>query len=160
MQLIVAIDEHTRGIGVDGNLLCRIPEDMAFFRSKTLEKTVLMGHNTLKSLPNSTPLKDRCNIIMSHDPNLEVENAIVCHDVSELPKDNDIYVIGGQSIYELLLPFCDTAYITELRFSTPMTADKFFPELGAEWTLMSTSERHFFGDVSYQFKRYERSKIL
>ena len=117
MNLIVAVDKNF-GIGCANKLLYHIPEDLQYFKQKTLGKTVVMGDKTLKSLPGGKPLPNRRNIVMSLEP-LAGENE-VCGSVEELlakvkdiPQD-DVFVIGGQQIYELLMPYCSYAYITEI----------------------------------------------
>ncbi|GHV06642.1 dihydrofolate reductase [Clostridia bacterium] len=156
MKIIAAVDALTRGIGFKGELLCRIPEDMAMFRRLTMGKTVVMGHNTLKSLPNSAPLSGRNNIVLSRDRNLSIPAATVIHNFDDAPRGDDVFVIGGQSIYELFLDFCDTAYITNVRFPQKTNADAFFPKLDENWLLMEISETRYFGEISYEFQRFER----
>lgn len=140
MKLIVAVDRNWN-IGNKGNLLFRLPLDMKFFRTETTGKVVVMGRKTLESFPNSKPLKNRVNIVLSRDPEYSVENAVVVPDVEALKEalkeydTNDVYVIGGEAIYRLLLPLCDTAVITHVDAAAE-EADKKFPELSEEeWKL-------------------------
>lgn len=138
MNIIVAVDKNM-GIGCNGELLTRIPEDMAFFKKTTLNKIVLMGHHTFKSLPNSKPLKDRTNIILTKEKGLSYPDAIVCNSIKDFSliaqfyNSEDIYVIGGQKIYEQFLPFCEYAYITKI--DQAFQADRFFPDIDhlPEW---------------------------
>jgi dihydrofolate reductase len=124
MNLIVAADENW-GIGRDGALLARIPEDMAFFREKTLGKAVVMGRATLVSLPGRRPLEGRINIVMSRDPGFRVGGALVCSSVGDVARvagmcaPGDVFVIGGQSVYEQLLHLCSTAYVTKFWAAPP-----------------------------------------
>ena len=140
MKLIVAVDREWN-IGNKGDLLFRLPLDMKFFRTETTGKVVVMGRKTLESFPNSKPLKKRVNIVLSRDPEYSVDDAIVVPDVETLTdvlkeyNNDDVYVIGGEAIYRLLLPLCDTAVITHVD-AVAEEADKKFPELSPEeWEL-------------------------
>lgn len=132
MNLIVAVDKNW-GIGYQNNLLVRIPADQRFFRETTTGKVVIMGRKTLESFPGGQPLKNRTNIVISKDKNYQVKGAIVVHSIEEalqkvedIPTE-DIYVIGGASIYEQMLPLCDTAHITKIDYA--YQADTFFQTL-------------------------------
>ena len=140
MKLIVAVDREWN-IGNKGGLLFRLPLDMKFFRTTTTEKIVVMGRKTLESFPGGKPLKNRVNIVLSRDRNYSVEGAQVVADVDELLEaikpynTDDVYVIGGEAIYRLLLPCCDTAVITHVD-AVAQEADKKFPALSEdEWML-------------------------
>lgn len=104
--------------------------DQKFFREMTTGKVVVMGRKTLESFPNSRPLKNRTNIVLTHNPSYEVEGAVVVHSLDELHKElekynsEDIYIIGGQKIYEQLVDECDVAHITKVDFE--YDADAYF----------------------------------
>lgn len=161
MNLIVAADSHW-GIGKDNKLLVSIPSDMKYFRQETSGKVVVMGRKTLESFPNGTPLKNRTNIVLTRDKNYQVKDAVILHDIDtlleELKKypDEQIYVIGGGSIYEALLPYCNVAYVTKIDFA--YEADTYFPNLDElkEWKLTSESEEQTYFDLEYAFLKYER----
>ncbi len=125
----VAATDDNNGIGKNGRLLARVSEDMRWFRRLTEGGTVIMGHKTLLSFPGGRPLKNRRNIVFSRDRDLTVEGAEVVHSMKELFKslDGDAFVIGGGHVYRMLVPFCDTVYITKYRRS--FASDTFFPEL-------------------------------
>jgi dihydrofolate reductase len=160
MNLIVAVDEHW-GIGRDGGLLVRIPEDMARFRQITMGKTLVMGRRTLETLPSGKPLSGRANIILTRDRGLTVPDARVCRSIPELLEDidvlppDDVYVIGGQSVYEQLLPYCQTAYVTKITPS-PGNADKFFPHIDRlpGWTFVRCSSGGKYSGMDYTFCEY------
>lgn len=107
MNLIAAVDANW-AIGYKNKLLVSIPDDMKFFRQTTTGKVVVMGRKTLESFPNGQPLKNRVNIVLTGDKNYKVKDAIVVHDLDELHKEleqynsEDVYVIGGESIYRQL----------------------------------------------------------
>ena len=112
MNLIVAVDRNW-AIGKDNKLLVSIPDDMKFFRETTTGKVVVMGRKTLESFPNSKPLPNRVNIVITRDMNYDAKGAVVVHSKEELDKElekynsDDIYIIGGESIYRLMLDECD-----------------------------------------------------
>lgn len=132
MNIIAAADMNW-GIGKDGELLDNIPEDMKFFRETTTGKAVIMGKNTFLSFPNKKPLPKRLNIILTHDADFKVEGAVICKNIEdavaaakEKYKDEDIFFIGGESVYREAVNYCDTAYITRIEKS--YTADRFIPD--------------------------------
>lgn len=163
MNLIVAVDENW-GIGKDNKLLVSIPSDMKFFRQTTTGKVVVMGRKTLESFPNGLPLKNRTNIVLTRSRDYKVKDAVMVHSVpellAELEKYNseDVYVIGGDSVYRELLPYCDTAHVTKI--SHAYEADAYFPNLDAmeEWEVTGESEEQTYFDLEYLFVRYERKR--
>lgn len=104
MNLIVAVDKNW-AIGLGNKLLVSIPADMKFFRQTTTGKVVVMGRKTLESFPGGQPLKNRTNIIITRDPAYQVKDGIVVSTIEEAVeelkkyKEEDIFVIGGESIY-------------------------------------------------------------
>ena len=118
MNLIANVDRNW-AIGKNNKLLVRIPDDMKFFRQTTTGKVVVMGRKTLESFPGGMPLKNRTNLVLTSDPGYRVKDAVVLHSMEELRKelekypDEDVFVIGGESVYRQLLPLCDVAHITK-----------------------------------------------
>ncbi len=163
MNLIVAVDKNW-AIGKDNDLLVSIPADMKFFRETTTNKVVVMGRKTLESFPQGMPLKNRTNIVITRDKNYKVKDAIVVHSIEEaLDKikeynKEDVYVIGGATIYEQLLPHCTTAHVTKIDHG--YEADTFFPNLEEhpEWEVTGISEEQTYFDLEYYFVKYEKKK--
>ncbi len=161
MNLIVAVDANW-AIGNKNRLLVSIPNDQKFFREETMGHVVVLGRKTLETFPGGKPLKGRTNIILSTNPEFEVKDAIVVHSKEELLEvlkgyaDQEIYIIGGSSIYEMMLPYCDTAHITKIDFA--FEADSFFPNLDEDssWKITASSDEHTYFDLEYQFLKYER----
>lgn len=160
MKIIVAVDKEWN-IGYKNDLLFNIPEDMKFFRTTTLNKVVVMGRKTLESFPNSKPLKNRINIVLSRS-DMKVDGAEFVKNVSELLETlreydpDDVYVIGGSSIYELLMPYCDTAIITHID-TVAEKADKKFPELNpAEWQIKTESDTVESNGYTFRWVEYSR----
>ncbi len=160
MNLIVAADNGW-GIGKDGNLLYSIPEDMKFFRRMTAEKCVIMGRATLESLPGGKPLPKRRNIILSKTL-ASVSGAEVYATIEEVVRavenelPENVFVIGGESVYRDMLPFCDTAYIT--RVDAESNADRFMVNLDEhpEWEIAERSEALNHDGLGYAFVTYKR----
>ncbi len=122
------------GIGKNNGLMFSIPQDMKFFRETTKGKVVVMGLNTLLSFPNGKPLKNRVNIVLCPDD--VPEDVITVHSPEELfqevkkyPED-DVFVIGGASVYRLLIPYCTEVLVT--RVDAVGGADTFVPDLDAD----------------------------
>ena len=163
MNLIVAVDEKW-AIGCGNKLLVSIPQDMKFFRETTMGKVVVMGRKTLESFPGGQPLKKRTNIVLTGDKNYDVKDAIIVHSVDELLEElkkydeNDIYVIGGESIYRQMLPYCKVAHVTKIRHS--YEADTYFPNLDEmeDWEITGISDEQTYFNLEYEFVRYERVK--
>ena len=132
MKLIVAVDERW-GIGKDGDLLLSIPDDMRFFREMTRSAVLVMGYNTLISFPGSKPLPGRLNIVLNDAQGCRESGAVICRSLDQLFRflnsfgSDEVFVIGGGSIYRQLLPYCNIAYITKMRFDGG--ADTFIPDL-------------------------------
>ena len=165
MNLIAAVDQNW-AIGNKNQLLVRIPADQKFFRETTTGKVVVMGRKTLESFPNGLPLKNRTNIVLTRDKNYTVKDAIVLHSLEELREElkkypsEDIYVIGGETIYRQLLDECDVAHITKIEFA--YDADAYFPNLDElpEWQITADSEEQTYFDLEYFFYKYERVKKI
>ncbi len=162
MKLIVAVDENW-GIGKDGDLLEKISEDLKYFKQKTTGKTVIMGRVTFESLPNRKPLPNRKNIVLSKSKEITEEGITLCGSVEELLKEieseesDNIFVMGGAKIYELLLPYCKKAYITKIY--KKYEADRYFKNLDEDnrWKITEKSEIMYKNkEIPFQFLVYER----
>ena len=163
MNLIVNVDKNW-AIGYKGRLLVSIPEDMKFFRSETTGKVVVLGRKTLATFPGGPPLKNRTNIILTRNPDFTAKGAVVCHDVEEALEElkkypsEDVYIIGGDTIYRQFLPYCDVAHVT--RTDHAYDADAWFPNLDEDpdWELTGQSGEKTYFDLEFTFCRYERKK--
>ena len=163
MNLIVAVDKNW-GIGSNNKLLVSIPSDMKFFRQQTMGKVVVLGRKTLETFPNGLPLQKRTNIILTRDRSFSVKGATVVHDIPELLEelkkydDDQIYIIGGGTVYEQMLPYCNVAHVTKIEYG--FEADTYFPNLDAmdEWEITGESEEQTYFDLEFSFVKYERVK--
>lgn len=163
MNIIVAVDKKW-GIGNKGKLLVSIPRDKKLFREETTGKVIIMGHNTLLSLPGAQPLAGRENIVLSRDKSLSIKGATVLNSVDACIdylkknniKDSDVFVIGGESIYNDFLPYCDVAHITYIDYE--YEADRHFLNLDIsnEWSLVLETEEETYFDIPYTFRLYKR----
>ena len=161
MNLIVAVDKNW-AIGYKNELLIRIPADMKMFRQETTGKVVVLGRKTLETFPGAQPLKNRTNIILSTNKDYKVKDATVVHSIEELLEelknysDEDIYIIGGETIYRQMLPYCNVAHITKIDRS--YEADAYFPNLDEEpdWEITAESDEQSYFDTTYHFVKYER----
>lgn len=161
MKAIVNVDNNW-AIGNGDSLLNRIPADMRFFKEKTTGNVVVMGRKTFMTFPGPKALLDRVNIVLTKDENWSAPDVITCHSIDELfvqlerYDTNTVYVIGGSAVYELLLPYCDTAYVTKVDSAKP--ADKFFPNLetAQDWVLAVEDEELEHNGVKFKFTTYKR----
>lgn len=161
MNCIVAVDQNW-AIGKDNKLLVSIPADMKFFRETTAGGVVILGRKTLETFPGGQPLKNRINIVITRNKDYNVKGATVVHSIDEALKaaeaynSEDVYVIGGDSIYKQMLPYCDVAIVTKIDYA--YEADTYFPNLDEndEWEMTATSEEQTYFDLEYAFTKYER----
>ena len=161
MKAILSADKNC-GIGYHNRLLVSIPSDMKFFRQTTTGKVVVMGRKTLESFPNGMPLKNRTNIVLTGNKGYHVKDAVIVHSKEELLEElkkydtDDVYVIGGESIYRMLLPYCSTVYVTKI--DQAFQAETFFPNLDEmdEWVMTEEGEEQTCFDLELVFTKYER----
>lgn len=169
MKMIVAVDREW-GIGYRGDLLARIRADLMNFKNHTAGKTVVYGSNTLATFPGGKALKNRENIILHPSIDFKVDGATVVHSLDELfqvlrvrESTDDVYVIGGASVYTQLLPYCDTAIVT--KFDKSYDKDVYIPDLDAseEWECtevgqmqVSNEETDTEGGLGFYFTEYKR----
>ena len=162
MKIIVAVDNNY-AIGCDGKLLTHIPEDMKFFKATTIGKVVVMGKLTFQSLPKGLPLVDRVNIVLSHDKSFTNDAITICRSLDELflelqkYQTDEVFVIGGESIYTQLLPYCTEAFVTKI--ASHFAADKYFINLDKDsnWELSETSESQNHKDITFYFTKYKNN---
>lgn len=161
MNLIVAVDKNW-AIGNNGQLLEHLKGDMINFKNKTTGNIIVVGRETVSTFPGGKPLINRTNIILTRNKAFNLDGGIIAHSTEELLeilKDyntDDVFVVGGSSVYEQLLPYVKVAYIT--KFHKEHTADRYFPNLDliSEWTLKSSSEVFHENGVDYSFHTYKR----
>jgi dihydrofolate reductase len=158
-----------RELGKDNQLLWKLPNDLKFFKQQTEGNVVVMGRNTLKSL-NDKPLPNRINVVLTKDKTFNstslpihyIDNTLEdALDTINLLSHKEIFIIGGQSIYEQFLPYADKILLTIVDNKFP-EADTFFPEISDEWILEHSTrnladEKHAY---DYYFCTYRKKKDL
>lgn len=142
-------------IGNDNKLIWHIPEDLQHFRDTTLGKTVVMGRLTYESI--GKPLPGRKNIVLTRDPSFNVEGLTTVNSLDEvlsmLKTEEEIVIIGGDSVYNQFIEYADTLYVTEVDYN--FQGDTFFPEISDEWKLVDSEEGKKSGEkYVYYFKKY------
>lgn len=123
MKLIEILNcDSCFGIGKKNDLLFRLPKDMEYFRKTTLNHVVALGENTLLSFPNSKPLKNRKHIVISANPAHNYENVVNVHTFDDFKNEikkalevDDVYIIGGASIYNAMLPYVDEVLLNKVK---------------------------------------------
>ena len=161
ISMIVTVDRNW-GIGRENKMLTHIQPDLTYFRETTTGKVIVMGRKTLESFPNGLPLKNRVNIVLTKNKNYQVKDAVIVHSEEELLEElkkypsEKIYVIGGESIYKMMLPYCDTVYVTKI--DREFQADTYFPNLDQteDWKMTEEGEEQTCFDLEFAFTKYER----
>ena len=177
MNIIAAVSKSW-GIGYKNDLLFRIPSDLARFKKLTMGKTIIMGHNTFKSLPGQKPLPGRENIVLSRTtlvPNVLTKGSVQGtlavirenSNYSNIPPEGQlptagapttgVFVIGGGMIYREFLPYCTRAYITKVDTDPP--ADVFLPnfDLMDDWEMTEESEKFEYNGLHYNYCTYVKA---
>ena len=160
MNIIVAVDKNW-AIGKDNKLMWSIPADMKYFRETTKGNIVIMGRKTLESFPQGQPLANRVNIVITKNPDYKVKGAVLVHSIEEAIEESkkyegEVFVIGGESVYRAMLPYCDTALVTKIDHA--YDADTYFPNLDEDegWRMTKISEEQTCFNLEYYFTVYER----
>ncbi|MCM1533111.1 MAG: dihydrofolate reductase [Corallococcus sp.] len=151
MKQIVVADSKW-GIGKNNGLLFRLKKDMQFFRETTVGKVVVMGANTFYSFPNGA-LPDRVNIVLDsdgkkHDGTVSVACLEELDEVLSQYDTDDVFVIGGASVYRLLLYRCDEVYVTKV--NADGGAELFYPNLDADDSFEQASRSEPITDNGYE----------
>ena len=160
LELVVAADADW-GIGKNGTQTLIIPEDRRHFREVTGRGTVIVGRKTLADFPGGRPLKNRRNIVLTRDSSFTVEGAETAHSVEEAlekcQQDERVFVIGGESVYRALLPYCRRAHVT--RIFARAENDAFFPALDTlpGWRLTDRGEERESVGLRYAFQTWEKT---
>ena len=156
LTIIAAIGKNNE-LGLNNDLIWKFKEDMHFFKENTMGKSIVMGRNTLESLPKLLP--GRKHLVISRkmrgeNPEIKVFSSVQNFIQYALAQDDEIMVIGGASIYKELLPYSDKMLLTEV--DEEHIADVFFPEFDKEeWdsTLLSEQEEQ---GIKFKHLEYKR----
>ena len=150
LSIIVAADEQNV-IGKDNVLIWHLPDDLKFFKKLTSGHSIIMGRKTFESI--GRPLPDRRNIIITRDRNFKPEGCNVLHSVEEAishcANEDQAFIVGGEQIYRLAMPFADRVYLTRIHHS--FEGDRHFPALDAKWIEVERSEHRIDDKHAYSF---------
>ena len=163
VSIIVAVAKNNV-IGKNNQLVWHLPEDMKYFRDKTMGHCVVMGRKNYDSIPEKfRPLKGRTNIVVTKQENLSVPGCVVVHTIEhaliEAKKRNEseCYIIGGADIYKQTIHLCNHLYYTKV--SASPEGDAFFPDVDwKEWTLVSQKDFQQDDKHKYSFSICEYKK--
>ena len=163
ISIIVAVSEDW-GIGKDNELLWHISEDLKRFKKLTSGNTVIMGKKTWESLPRR-PLTGRKNIVLTDNLQESIENSVTAYSIedalSKCGPDEEIFIIGGGSIYRQFMPVTDRLFITHVHKKAP--ADVYFPRIDPEiWNVVEEEEFRASetNEIPYTYKIYQRSNKI
>ena len=165
MNAIVVVDKNW-AIGHENDLLFSLPGDMKRFRTLTSGGTVIMGRKTLDSFPEGKPLPNRRNIVITRNEEFQREGCEVVTspeaalELAAGTPDEQLWIIGGGSVYTTFLSRCKRVYLTKVDAAAAET-DTYFPNLDKlpVWEVESTSEVFEENGLSYQFIDYVNTKI-
>jgi dihydrofolate reductase len=161
ISIIVAVSDDY-GIGKDNDLLWHIPEDMRRFRKLTMGKTIIMGKRTWESLPKK-PLPGRNNIVITDIPGECIDCSVTAYSIedalSKCRSEEEVFVIGGGSVYRQFMPIADRLYITHVHKKAP--ADIYFPKIDKRrWRIIEKEEYISEDDkkIPYSYVIYEKKR--
>lgn len=162
LSIICALTTN-HAIGNKGGLLYYLPADLKHFKNLTTGHTIVMGRKTFESLPKGA-LPNRRNVVITHQPNFTAPDIEVFHSfesaLQACAADDEVYILGGESIYAAALPQADRLCLTHID-AEPAEADTYFPTYDVnEWVV--ESEEHHEPDeknkLPYTFINYKRKK--
>jgi dihydrofolate reductase (trimethoprim resistance protein) len=158
ISLIAAMDEN-RVIGKDNDIPWRIPKDWEYVKDVTQGHPIILGRKNLESIGRALP--NRRNIILTRDESYTFQGCEIAHSIDEVfelcQHEKEIFIFGGEQIYELFLPYVEKMYITKIHHA--FEGDTFFPKIDySEWNEVSvtkgiTDEKN---PYVYYFHVYER----
>lgn len=166
MVAAIACVDSNFGIGYNNKLLFNIKDDLEYFKSLTTDGIVIMGRKTWDSLPKK-PLPNRVNIVITNNPlNHDGATYITLDAIKDYlnvhaPKtSNNIFIIGGESIYKELLPYCERVYLTKV-CERAEDVDTYFPNIDTDtkWTLDSYTPIKEENGILYSFNIYNRKEF-
>lgn len=160
MISIIAAVARNLAIGYQNKLLYWLPNDLKRFKALTTGHTIIMGRRTFESLPKGA-LPNRRNVVLTRSqatfPGAETFPSLQTALASCTP-DEDIYIIGGASVYNEALPLADRLCLTEID-DTPAQADAFFPQFSTDEWVVADREKHDIDEkhqYRYSFTDYVR----
>ena len=153
ISLIVAHDKN-KAIGKDGDLPWHLPDDLKWFKKKTLDHFIVMGRNTWESL-QIKPLPSRINLVMTNQNNYKAEGAIVCNSIQDVltvamaKQAKELLITGGGEIYNLFYPLADELIVTEVNTEVNQPDTYFLDYQKKHWH--NIFEEHHKADTKHKF---------
>ena len=149
---IIAAIGNNLALGKDNKLIFDIPEDLQYFKKVTTGKTVVMGRKTYESIGKALP--NRKNIVLTRQ-NIDIDDVEIVHNVDEiLNRQDEIFIIGGEEIYKLFIPYADNIYLTEI--DAEAEADSFFPDFDKNLYQKEIIKQNCYNGLNYTFVIYKR----
>lgn len=161
ISLIAAVGKNYE-LGKNNKLIWNIKEDMKFFKETTIGHTVIVGHNTFMSFPNG--LTNRKMIVISNSISSDIEKSIfVTTDIDEIIKkyssnEEEVFVIGGASIYKQFVDYADKIYLTEIEAEC-IDADTFFPIFKLEDYSKDVLKTGVDNEIEYRMCLYKKKGL-
>ena len=161
MLSIIVAKANNNVIGKDNKLMWHLPEDLKHFKELTTGHNIIMGRKTFQSLGRILP--NRHHIVLCRNKNFKIEdeNVEIVHNTHDLigyvEDDKEHFVIGGEQIYHLLMPYCKKMYITQIHHD--FDGDAFFPEINKkEWIVLDKQKglKNEKNPYDYEYITYER----
>ncbi len=165
MLSIIVAQAENRAIGLDGDMPWHLSSDLKRFKALTMGHPVVMGRRTWESLPKR-PLAGRRNIVLSQNEDFKPDGAEVVHSINGLldllrDSDDEVFIIGGGRIYNMLMPWVDRLYITWVHREFP-EADTYFPVIDlSEFTKVNETERMLDekSGLEFSYAEYDRKPM-
>lgn len=161
MLIMIWAQDEKALIGKNDTLPWRLPNDLRFFKDKTLNHTIVMGRTTFEGMQKRV-LPKRHTIILTRDKNYRADNVEICHDIEEIvtrSKTEDIYIVGGSSVYAQFAPFADVLFQTVIHET--FDGDTYFPTIDfSKFVLVEEMQGQVDNKNQYAhtFKKFERKQ--
>ena len=152
INIIAAVGKNLE-LGKDNNLIWHIPGDLKYFKNLTEGHTVVMGRRTFESIGKALP--NRKNIVISHGDIFDKDIIVISNYKKVLDLDEDVFIIGGKSIYELFIPYADNLYLTEIDAEYEY-ADTYFPFFEKDLYDKEIIKDDSYNNINYSFVRYRK----
>lgn len=165
MNIIVAVDKNW-GIGYKEKTLYNFAKHNEFFGELTTNKVFVLGRKTLDMVYNNKAPKGRINICLTSKKNYKNDGAIIVNTLNDLFEKlsfynpDNVFVIGGESMYNQLLPYCKYCYVTKI--DGEKQSDAYIENLdkNKNWKMIKNSNPFFEDNTIFYFCKYENSKPL
>ncbi|MFC6040185.1 dihydrofolate reductase [Paenisporosarcina macmurdoensis] len=161
MISLIVVHDLNRVIGQDNKMPWHIPNELAYFKEKTIGKAIVMGRSTFESI--GRPLPGRLNIVITRNTSYEAKGVTVVHSIEEAIKTanlhhEEVMIIGGEQIFKEVLPYADLLYITLIQHE--YEGDTYFPSYEQDWEPISTSDQNTTDSgIQYTYMLFKRKGL-